>query len=203
MFSCVVEDLPHYVELMVTGEEECLCFLILALCHFCEVLNDISQTLTGQDFFPQIGGLVTIRIRRITFAEVVAFVEGEEIRLVFGQARCHIDFVGIHGEVNEAAGKLQQRFFGVAVFAVLFLGVVDGLAGPGVFEFKGGNSQAVNKHDHVNRQVRLTVGVVDLASDGENIFVEVGSHVWVGVVVGQAVEQGQVGIVNGQPAFED
>lgn len=104
--------------------------------------------------------------------------------------------------MDEAAAKVEQGFFGVAVLAVLLLGVVNRLVRPGVLEFHGGDRHAVDEQHHVDGKAGVAFGVVNLPGHREDIAIEVLADGGVGVVVGEAVEQGKVGIVDRDALFQ-
>ena len=94
---------------------------------------------------------IRINVGGIAFAVVVAFVEGQKVGVAFVEFGGHPDFFGVYGQVDDAAGKLEQRLSRIAVFFVLLSGVVGGLPCPGVFEFQGGHGNAVEEQHHIYR----------------------------------------------------
>jgi hypothetical protein len=74
----MAEQLAHDVKLLIAGEEEG--FLLKGCAAIarndCEVLDDIGKTLAGEEVFPEVGGFVPVRVGRVAFAVVMAFVEG-------------------------------------------------------------------------------------------------------------------------------
>ena len=141
----VGEELADDIELVVAGEVEG--FLgeggAIAAGEDDKVFDDVGEAGAGEEVFPEVGGAVSGGVGGIAFAEVVAFVEGEEVGVGFVEFGGHPDFVGVYGEVDDAAGELEEGFAGISIGFVLFFGVVDGLVGPGIFEFEGDDRDAV------------------------------------------------------------
>ena len=105
--------------------------------------------------------------------------------------------------MDEASGELKEGFFGVAVGLILFSGVKDGLICPGIFEFEGCNGQAIDEDDHIYRKCGILFGVVYLSGDREDVVLEVLGDFGIDGVVGQAIQQCEMCVVNVQSAFED
>ena len=105
--------------------------------------------------------------------------------------------------MDQTAAKFKQRLTRVAVGAVLLDGVVDVLAGPGVFQLQRGNCQAVDEEDYVHRFEGVGLAVMHLPGDAEDVGRKVGDDLRVQVVVGQPIEQIEVGIVDVQPLLQD
>ena len=61
-------------------------------------------------------------------------VKRKESGLAPRQAGCHGDFLVAHGEVNQAALELEQRFSRIPIHSILFLGVRHYLTGQAVLE---------------------------------------------------------------------
>ena len=167
------------------------------------MLDDVAEAVAGEDFLPEIGTLVAIGIDRVTFALSVgqSLVEWQEIGALAIDLGRHPHIIGIHGEMHEAAAELEQGFLRVAVVAVLFLGVIDVLACPRVFQLQRGERQAIEEKHHVHRLV-IDTGEKHLPRDRKNVGLELGSDIRVEVVVGQPIEQREVSVVHIQPLFQ-
>ena len=114
--------------------------LLAARCVFDrdKALDEIEERVLLEDLFPQVGGLVPVRVVGVACSAVTAPIEGEEPGAVEGQLRRHMHFVGIDGEVHECPGRVgEERVFGVAIGAVLLNSVPVGLPGGRVLEFGG------------------------------------------------------------------
>ena len=58
----VVDEVPHHVHLVVAWEEKSArveCIVRFAI-ESHEVLDDVGETFLGKDFFPEVGGLVSV-----------------------------------------------------------------------------------------------------------------------------------------------
>ena len=114
----------------------------------------------------------------------------------------HESLVRVHREMHQAAAKLEQRLLGVTVGAVLANGVLHVLACPRVLEFQRRHRQAVHEQGHVHRLEGVHLAVMHLPGHAEAVGLEVGCYLRVEVVVGQPIEQIEVGIVNVQPFLQ-
>src|SRR5690242_2762939 len=81
---------------------------ILFLYDLSIVLEDIGQPCRCQDLLPQIVGLESVRIRRVSCTIVVAFVKGQEPRALARELGAHLHLAVIDGEVDHAASELKQ-----------------------------------------------------------------------------------------------
>ena len=105
-------------------------------------------------------------------AGVAAAVERQEARAGAGEARRHVDLVGVGGEVDEGAPlEAEERRAGVAVLLVLADGVAPVLAGHRVLEFARRHRHAVEREDEVER-VLLARVARDLPRDGQLVALE-------------------------------
>jgi hypothetical protein len=123
--------------------------------------------------------------------------------LLAGQPGSHIDFIGIHRHVHQAAAELQQRLLNIAVVAVLFLTVIARcLTGPGVFQFQRGECQTVDEHHQVDFFQGIAERVTHLAGAAENIGGEVLFDACGAAGERRRIQQLQVNIVDVQTFFE-
>ena len=188
----VGQQQAYDLELLVAREiERFLGFsgLVLLQSEFGVVLDDVAEAVTGEDFLPEIGALVAIRINRVALALAVglAFVEWQEIGALAIDLGRHPHLVWIDSEMHEAAAELEQLFLRIAVITVLFFGVVDILAGPRVFELHGGDWQTIEENHHVHRLV-IDAGEIDLPGDREDVGLKLGGDIRIEIVVGQPIE---------------
>ena len=134
-----------------------------------EAAEEVHPTVAGPDALPEVGSFVAVGVFGITGGGAVAEVEGKEDGFVAGEARGHVDFVGIDGEMDEGAFLEGEDLFAVvAVGFVLMSGVLDGLPGELVFELGGSNGDAVDAEHEVQRLV-VFGAVVKLAGEREAV----------------------------------
>src|SRR5215218_7439263 len=82
--------------------------LRLALLYEHEVTYDVEEAVAVEHILPEVTGPVTAPMRWVAGAAadtsgVAAPVEGQERRVAPGEARCHVDFVRVYGEMHEGA----------------------------------------------------------------------------------------------------
>ena len=156
--SNVLFQLRHYVQLVVAGEYQLLGVLhdvrhlLLRLClivveqHI--VHDDVCHRVLLQHLFPEVGGLVALRVHGVpcTLPLCQSSVEGHEERLAQIQAGGEEHLVFVEREVSQTTSILQQRLLRVSVFPVLLLSVVSGcLMCPGILQLKCKQRDAVNE----------------------------------------------------------
>ena len=126
---------------------------------------------------PQVAGPVARRVLRVAGAAVdgaraAAPIERQETRSSTGEARRHVDFVRISGEVDECTPfETEERRVGVAVLPVLTDGIAPGLAGHWILEFACGYRYAVERKDEVDG-IGLAQMTRHLPSHGELVAFE-------------------------------
>ena len=145
-----------HVQLVIARKQTPLqLFLVVAFVN--QITSENFQpAFTLPDFFPQIRRHVSVGIRRVSLGSVVAFIEGQELRLRTFQPRCHADFATTHSEVNHrTTGKRQQRFrvlslrLRVTVQPILIDRIVDALSEIG-FQFDRGDRDSVQEQHQIN-----------------------------------------------------
>jgi len=179
LMSHIFDELAHHIHLVIAREKEGAFGERIALFAVepYEVLYQVGEASFAQDLFPEIGAFVAVGIGRIAFAVVVPFVERQKIGLPARQFRRHIDFVGIDGEMDDTPSETQQRLFGVALFAVLFLAVKAGvLPRPGVFELHRDDGNAVDEEHHIDLFTRVGERIGHLPRHAELVAVEAPAH---------------------------
>lgn len=82
-------------------------FLLRLFDNLRVVLKNIGESYLRERLFPQIVGLEAQRIGRIACAVIKAFVEWQEPGIVPLQFSAKAHFLVIHGEVGDAAAKLE------------------------------------------------------------------------------------------------
>ncbi len=98
-------ELARYVELVIAREDQRL-DLLLAVARRDEVAADDPEPCVAlPHFFPEIRGAMTVRVKWIAGAALIAFVERQEVRLRAFQSRRHAHFALTHGEVNKRAAR--------------------------------------------------------------------------------------------------
>ncbi len=201
----VVHKFAHYFELMVAGEVEGAggqgigVFSVEA--H--EVLNDIGQAVTGQYLIPQVGGFMSVGTGWVSFAVVVSQIEGQEIGSVTVETGEHIDFVRVGGKVYDATTKVEEGLRDITVVLILVLGMNFGiLACPCVFEFHGDDGYSVEEEYHVYFLQGIGLGISELTSFAELVFLEVFFYGAAARFEWQLVKEGEVCVVYIKPFFE-
>jgi hypothetical protein len=153
----VGEELVDDIELVVAGKDLALALataLVLLDDDLGVVLDDVGQTVLGEDLRPEVVGLEADGVGRVAGAVVPALVEGEEPGVGAFELGAHLDRLVVDGEVDEAAFELEKEVAGVAVGLVLLDGVGDGLLGEAVLELEGGDGEAVDEEGEVERELR-------------------------------------------------
>jgi hypothetical protein len=126
----LVEARKHLLALLPPG------LGILLLDDLRVVFEDVRQAGRSEDFFPEIICLQAGRVGRIARAVVPTLVEGQKPGAFTAQLGTHAHLGVVHSEMNHAAPELEELFARVAVAAVLLDGVLDGLLGKAVLQFK-------------------------------------------------------------------
>ena len=168
------QESPHHVELVVARPD--LLFpllarlLILGLNDLCVVLQDVGQSVAGNDARPEVLSFEAVRIRRVPGTIVPALVEWQEPRGFALEVRAEPHLVLIHGKVRHRAAELEELFARVAVTLVLFHSVFDRLLGEAVLQLERGDRQAVDEQAEVERPLRLVAAVAKLARDREAVL---------------------------------
>ena len=113
--------------------------LFLFLLDEHEMAEDVEEAVALQHFLPEIAGAVARGVLRVASAAlhlawVAASVEGEEARAFTVEARAHVYFVWIGGEVDQRPRlEAEQWCAWVAVRLVLPYGLPPALARAGIF----------------------------------------------------------------------
>jgi hypothetical protein len=198
-------EAAHGVDLVVAGEDE-LSFLAPFVVRFVEgvheVPDEVEEAVRRPYLVPEVTGGKAERVGRVAGAGAVALVKGKEARSAAVQFGGEGGEVGVDGEVGEDAAEGEERLAaGIAVVAVLALGVLDSLPFEGLLELGREEGQPVEEEDDV--EAFFGVGAVaQLAHDGEAValdFLLVGrveasfgdevGHVEAAAAVAQAVAQ--------------
>jgi hypothetical protein len=145
-------------------------FLVLCLDHLGIVLENVCQPLTGEDVLPQVCGFEAVRVGRIARAVVPAPVEWQKPGGLPLEVRAHPHLVVVNGELHGAAPELEKPLARVAVALVLQDGVLDCLFRKAVFQFKGGEGQAIDEQAQIERELRLVAAVAQLSDNDEAIL---------------------------------
>ena len=82
-------------------------------------------------------------------------------------AKTHL--VIVHGKMNDATAELEQQLLRVTVALVLLHGIEHRRLGELIFEFEGGDGQAVDEYGHVEGERGLVAAVAKLAGDAEDV----------------------------------
>ena len=163
------EQTAHHIKLVVARPDLSIFALALGADHLRIVLDDVSNAVTLEHFTPQVVGLDAACVGRIPGPVVPAAVEGQEPRLVAFQMSAKPNLVLVNRKVGHAAPELEEFLAGAAVFAILPYGVVHGLLGEVVLQFKGEDGQPVDEEHDVQRPLGVFAAVAQLARDGEAV----------------------------------
>ena len=175
------------VELVVAREDHRLALLRARALRVLDLLlagleedvgaEDVEEALAFEHLAPEVVGAVAVGVGRVARAAVdgagvAAAVERQEARAGAGEARRHVDLVGVGGEVDEGAPlEAEERRAGVAVLLVLADGVAPGLARHRVLELARRHRHAVEREDEVER-VALARVARRLPRDGQLVAPE-------------------------------
>lgn len=174
---CVGEEVADDGELVIPGEYlGSFGFFGVRVFGFedlCVVFDDVGEFWFGEDVFPEVVGFDAVRVRGVSGAVVIAFVEGEELRCFSIDLGTHVDFVVVYGEVDDGPSEVKEEFTGVTVVPILVDGIFVGLAGEGVFEFAGNDRKTVEEDAEVKGEGGVPCGVVELAGYAEDVISEV------------------------------
>ena len=173
---------PDGVELVVAREDHILALhraralrvldLLLAALDEDVGADDIEEALPVQHLLPKVAAAVARAVLGVAGAAadgtgVASAVKGQEARPLAGEARRHMDLVGVGGEMDEGALlETEDRSIGVAVLLVLADGVGPTLAGHRVLELAGCHRYAVEREDKIEG-VAAAGTARDLPRDGE------------------------------------
>ena len=145
-------------------------FLVLFLDQRGVVLDDAREHVLGQNLLPQVIRHQAVRVGRIACAVLVALVEGQKPALLALQAGAELDLRIVHGEVNHAAGELEQQLLRAAGMLVLIDRIVHVLLGQLVFQLEGDDRQAVDEDAQIQRQLRGVGREMELARNAEDVL---------------------------------
>ena len=81
-----------------------------------------------------------------------------------------LHLVVVHGEMGEAAAKLEQFLPGVAVPLVLLYGIVHRLLGEAVLQLEGGDGQAVHEQAQIQGKLGVVAAVAELPGHAEAVL---------------------------------
>jgi hypothetical protein len=110
-----------------------------------------------------------MRVWRIACAVVVTLVKGKKPGVLAFEMSAEAHLMVIHGTMGNAAAELEQQLLLVAVVLVLLNSIKHGLLGELVLKFKGGDRQAIDKHDYVESACGINAAVAELARHAEDI----------------------------------
>ena len=152
-----IENPPDGIELMVARPDDLLLLParlpVLLDDHLGEILYKVRKRLLGQNLFPEIARHRLAGDYRIAGAAVNAAVERQKPRLGALEFGAHVHIRVVHGEMDGAPLRLQERLFRIAVGPVLLDGVFDALARVVVFELERRKRQPVYEHHEIYRGV--------------------------------------------------
>ena len=193
----MLDELSHHIHLVVTWEEKSAG--VKGIVGFAveshKVLDDVGKAFLGEDFFPQVGGFVPVRVGWVSFTAVVSFVEWEEEGFGSCELGGHVNFLGVNGEVYKTTTELEKWLFRIPVGFVLFDAVhLGGLACPSVFEFECGDGETIDKDHPVDLFTLVLCVVFDLASDAELVLLEILLNALTTAGKWERVEHGEVGV---------
>ena len=132
-----------------------------------EAAQEVQPGVPRPDLLPQVAGPVPGRVGGVALPAGVTTVEGQEARLQPLEPGRHLDEVGVHGEVDERPPP-EGHVGGVAVLAVLVLGMLDGLVGERVLQLRRRDRDAVDEEAEVEG-LRGPGLVRELAGDGQAV----------------------------------
>ena len=126
----VHQEFPDYIELVITGPYLPVVRLLGV------VLQDVGESVGGEDLLPEVGGLHPALIDRVAGAAVLlALVEGQEVRRLALQFCAELDLFIVECEVDGAPAQPEEVLLWTPGCFVLLHSVGHGLAGEPVLEF--------------------------------------------------------------------
>src|SRR5262249_26121672 len=114
MYADIGQESAHHFKLVIAWEYLNVFLLAGLLVLFFNdlgiVFQDIREPILGEDALPEIVGLETMRVGRITRAIVAALVEGQKPRTLTLKTGAEANLLFIHGKVGHASAELEQTF---------------------------------------------------------------------------------------------
>ena len=179
-------NFAHRIELVIAGEDHGFFFntplpalaivsLFFAFLDEHEMAEDIEKAVALQHLFPEVSAAVSGRMLRIArsalhLAGMAAAIERQKVRALPLQARGHVDFFRIGGEVHQSAFlEAEETRPRVAVRLVLRHSVPPRLSRSGILHFAGSHGQAIHGKKQINC-VMLPGMAWYLPRDGELIL---------------------------------
>ena len=163
------------VELMVARENhDIVPDAIFVLFDMDVLLENFQQPVPEQHLFPEIGGLVTVRVRRIALAADMActvgtLIERQEKSPFPLQAGRHVHVFQIDGEMHQNPFfESENRVLVLPVETVLFDGVCRVLAGELAFQFHRHDGNAVDEQNDIDA-LFITRRIMELAGTVQDI----------------------------------
>src|SRR5699024_9876997 len=107
--SDIVDNLLSSPQLVVTREDQSTLITLGRWLPQGVVTQNPQKQLRLEDFLPQIRGIRTMWVRRVTGVAVIALVERQEERVQAREHRGHLDVLIRHREVHQSPARLKQR----------------------------------------------------------------------------------------------
>ncbi len=168
------QEPAHHVQLVVAGPYLLAPlaprFLVLRHHDLGVVLDDVNEPFAGENLVPQVVGLEAVGVRRMARAVVPPPVEGQEPGRLAFEMGAELHLVVVHGEMSQAAAKLEELLAGMSVALVLLDGVIYRLLGQVVLQLEGGDGQAIDEQAQIQGKLGLIPAVAELPRHAEAVL---------------------------------
>ena len=170
----ISQQLLHAVELMVTRPDLFDGLLLGILVHLFDDLRVIfynaRQFSLGKDILPKVVCHKTVRIRRISRAIVIAFIERQEPAIFPGKFRTELNRGIIHSKMNHATLEGEQQIMKISVFLILAHSVFCILLCKLVLQLHCDNREAVDEQANIQSQFSCILRIAQLPCHAEDVL---------------------------------
>ena len=116
------------------------------------VFYNTRQFSLGKDVLPKVVCHNAVRIRRISCAVVIAFIERQEPAIFSGKFRAELNCGIIHGKVNHASFEGEQKVMEIPVFLILAHSIFGILLCELILQLHCDDRKAVDEQADIQRQ---------------------------------------------------
>ena len=134
------------------------------------ILNNIGQTLPRQNLLPQIIGLETIGIDRITRTVIPTLIKRQKPGRLALEMRTKHHLVFIHSKMRQTATNAEKFLPRIAVAFVLLNRICHRLFGQTIFQLKSRHGQTIDKQREVEREPLIGIAIRQLARNRKAIL---------------------------------
>ena len=153
----ICQQLLHTIELVVARPNLFDGLLLGILIHLFDdlrvVFYNARQFSLGKDILPKVVCHKAVRIRRISRAIVIAFIERQEPAIFSCKFRTELNRGIIHGKMNHATLEGEQQIMKIPIFLILAHSIFGILLCQLVFQLHCDNREAVDKQADIQSQL--------------------------------------------------